>query len=195
MKFILLTCTVLGLGTAPAPCWASPPPVGAPIQGGCQASYFLAEAPGEPSQEFTRFDLGCFVSGGSVVLVEDPTKDATDPRNWSDVLIFHQVGIPPISGIPSPIADLISDSVDPTTGEDRGITDGDLAAAGVPVSAQDLAQFPNTLYLQENPVSSENIYVASGFAGQIEYHIFSDPPEHPVPTRVGTWGSIKSTYR
>jgi hypothetical protein len=189
MPFLLGAALLLSAG----PALAQAP--GSPFQGCAFPGPFIVEEPSAPAGEVEHntYNLPCFVYSGAVVLLEDPSRPANDPHNWSDVLVFWYPGYNPDPGIPANIATYVSDTED-AAGNSNGITDADLAAAGLPFTLAVLLPLPN-VYLAESPLGPDNPYLASGPYGQVQYILRSDPPEGPVPTSPKTWGHLKATYR
>ena len=194
-SWLLVSCAAalaIGSGTAFAQAPGTPTP-------GCVLPpvITLAEPSADPGgpENFT-LSLPCPVFAGAVVLVESATLDVHDPKNWSDIVVFHTPGIPPQQGTVAELATMVSDTEDPTTGVGKGITDADLAAAGLFFPVGLIALLPTTVFLPENPLGPENLYTVVGLDGvTTHYIIVSDPPENPVPTDRSTWGRVKVVYR
>jgi hypothetical protein len=195
---MLLAGILTACASAVAACaWAQPLP-GTPLGPGCPPIIEIRESTFDPSPEFYGpFPTACPVAGGFVVLldVDGPTQ-RVDPRNWSDVVAFTTGG-PPQPGVPTDHFWYISDSVDPTTNIENGISPQALAAIGV--TPADIIGNPTTVYMLEglNTLNPEqNKYVVVNTSGiTIEYRIYSDPPEGPTPTKLNSWGRIKILYR
>jgi hypothetical protein len=134
----------------------------------------------------------CSVLGGYVVLVESPDP-ALHPvlHNWSDVVAFTTGG-PVQPGQPTDHYYFLSDSPDPVTGVENGMTPADLAAAGL--TQADILSNPTTVFIVEG-LNAANPDVNDYMAGQIHYLIHSDRPEPPTATRSSTWGRLKILYR
>jgi hypothetical protein len=130
-----------------------------------------------PASEHQTYGLPCYFYAGVVVLYESSLKAATDPTNWSDVLIFTTGGAVPQPGGPALTATYVSDT-ESAAGQSNGITDADLAAAGLPtLHVSDLNQ-PNTVYLREDWTSFDNYYDAQGPDGHLNrYDLLSEPVE------------------
>jgi hypothetical protein len=141
--------------------------------------------------------LPCPVFAGYVVLLDNATG-SQDPRNWSDVVAFTTGG-PVQPGQPTDHVFFISDSVDPATNTENGITAADLAVAGL--NPAEILANPTTVFLVEgqNTLAGKpdaNVYTAAG-SGPVpaQYILTSDPPtEQPVPTLARTWGRVKALY-
>src|SRR5207249_2114918 len=93
---LLLSCTAIALALTAGTALAQAPGALYPP---CSFPSFVideppAEQPGGP--ENITYQLPCIVFAGAVVLVEDPSKDARDPHNWSDVVIFNEPGALPV---------------------------------------------------------------------------------------------------
>jgi hypothetical protein len=126
---------------------------------------------------------------GVVVLYEsnytslgDFVKRPQDPTNWSDVLVFTTPGQPQpfLPNTTTTTATYVSDT-DNSQGQTNGITDADLAAAGLGfLHVSDLNQ-PNTVYVQEDSSMVQNRYLAQYQFGPPTvgyiYDIESDPAE------------------
>jgi hypothetical protein len=140
--------------------------------------------------------LPCPVGEGAVVSFEDRTKNSRDPQNWIDVLVFSDTGIPPQAGQLGQVGTYISDT-DDAAGHSLGITDADLAAAGLPFPVSFLANLSNLVMIPESSLSNNNIYQTPkpclNCAG-ITYYLVSDSPEPPVPANATTWGRVKAHY-
>lgn len=197
MKRLLAGLLTAALLTVAAVALAQPLP-GTPLGVGCVPVFEIRELPFDtPPETQGPISLGCVVAGGFVVLLDfDGPNQRFDPRNWSDVIAFTNFG-PPQPGQPTEVVWMISDSKDPTTGIENGVTAADLAAAGVTVA--DILGNPTTQFLLEglNPLNpDQNRYVVTSTSGVVmEYHFYSDPPEGPTPTQKNTWGRIKTLYR
>jgi len=189
LPFLLGAALLLSAGPALAQAPGSPFP-GCAIPG----PFIIDEPPGPAGEvEHNTYNLPCFVYAGAVVLVEDTTRPSNDPHSWSDVLVFWYPGIALQPGQPANVATYVSDTED-ATGHSNGITDADLAAAGLPFTLADIVPLPN-IYMPENPLGPDNPYLAAGPGGQVQYILHSDPPEGPVPTDLTTWGHLKAHYR
>jgi hypothetical protein len=187
--FVSLCLIVASTASAQAP--------GAPVQPCATATLDIFEAPvGAPDAEHAGpLQLPCPVFGGYVVLLESSTVPTNILANWSDVVAFTTGG-PAQPGVVTDHFYYISDSADPTTGAENGMTPADLAFAGL--TAADILANPTTIYIPEGQNAAApdvNVYVATGPAGQIVYRIHSDPPEPPTPAANSTWGQLKSHYR
>ena len=189
----ILTVVVLALaGSA----FAQAP--GTPLAPPCFTTFNIAEGPTEvfADEHQGPLPLPCPVTSGYVVLVEssDPVLQH-DPHNWSDIVAFSTGG--PVQ--PGALTDhfiYISDSVDPTTNTENGLTVQDLAFAGL--TAADVIANPTTVYLQEGLGASApeiNVYTVTVGTQLVQYLIRSDKPEGPTPTAPRTWGRIKTLYR
>jgi hypothetical protein len=168
----------------------------------CFAVSEQREGPSEafPDEHHGPIPLGCPVIGGYVVMLDvaDAVHPQQDPHNWSDVIAFTTGG-PVQPGQPTDALFFISDSVDPTTGIENGISPADLAFAGLSVA--DIVGNPTTVYVLEGfstvaGAPDANIYDAVGPTPVVAHYIFrSDPPENPTPTQKNTWGRLKMMYR
>jgi hypothetical protein len=197
MKLFLLLCAT-GLALNAGTALAQAP--GASVTG-CvlPAPVVIAEnnfcptcQPGNP--EYQPYSFPCGVYQGTVVLLEDSTKPATDPHNWSDVLVFKlaQATAPELPGSTTLAAVYVSD-IEDAAGNSNGITDAELAAAGVAPAAVLMAQ--TIVYMAESTTSDHNFYNATGPDGvTTQYDLQSDPGESPTPTESKTWGSVKAHY-
>jgi hypothetical protein len=197
---LALASLVAFLCFLPAGSASAQPPGGLLFSQGCPL-VDLHEGPTEVfADEHFAVNLPCQVFSGYVVLLEsaDPTR-TQDPRNWSDVIKFGGYGSIP----PGSLADVVwflSDSADPSTGIENGITPADLAFAGV--TAADVVSGANTVYIVEGsrtiPGSPDaNLYDApSPATSEIAHYVFrSDPPESPTPAPNSSWGRVKGIYR
>jgi hypothetical protein len=191
MRFMLLL-SVVALVVSAGTAVAQP---GIPVAGcvpppGITFAEPTPEQPGLP--EHITMTLQCPVTEGAVVLFEDPTKDPRDPHNWSDVLVFSGTApIPPQPGQFGQIATYVSDTED-AAGNSLGITDADLAAAGLPFPVASLLALPDLILIPESTTSVQNIYQPGP---SIVYILISDSPERPVPANATTWGRVKASYR
>ncbi len=195
MKFLLTAMFVSLCLLASGSASAQPP--GAPVQPCPVTLIDIFEGPvGAPNDEHVGpVLLPCPVLSGYVVLIESSTVPRDVLSNWSDVVAFTTGG-PVQPGQPTDHYFYISDSADPTTGTENGITPADLAFAGL--SPVDILSNPTTVFIPEglNTAAPDvNVYGAPGPAGQIVYQIHSDPPEPPTPAVKSTWGQVKSHYR
>ena len=162
----------------------------------------LFEGPSDafPDEHHGPIPLGCPVFGGYVVMLDvaDSAHPSQDPRNWSDVIAFTTGG-PVAPGQPTDAVFFISDTMDPATPTESGISPADLAFAGLTVA--DIVGNPTTVYFLEGSKTvpgapDANIYDAAGPTPAIAHYIFhSDPPENPTPSLKNTWGRIKMLYR
>lgn len=195
MKFLLSAMFVALCLLASGSASAQPP--GAPVQPCALAVLDIVEGQvgTQEVEHVGPVPLPCPVFGGYVVLLESSTVARDILSNWSDVVAFTTGG-PVQPGQPTDHYFYISDSADPTTGAENGITPADLAFAGL--SPVDILSNPTTVFILEglNTAAPDvNIYGAPGPAGQIVYQIHSDPPEPPTPAANSTWGQVKSHYR
>ncbi len=145
-------------------------PPGAPATG-CVLSPIVINEPSEGSlQDFTQFFFqgGCPMYSGAVVLVENQS-DVKNPANWSDVAVFHNPNAAPQPGTAALELSFVSDA------QEKGITDADLSAAGIPMSAAQLAALPNTVFRSESSTGLDNPYTAAGPFGSQTYDFRSDP--------------------
>jgi len=195
MKLLLTTLLATGCLLAAGSALAQPP--GSPA--GCTlAAVDILEGPTDspPAEHIGPVPLGCPVYGGYVVLVESPDPALrNDPRNWSDIVAFTTGG-PSQPGQLTDTYFYISDSPDPTTNVENGITPADLAYAGL--TPTDILANPLTVFIPEglNAAAPDvNLYAAAGPGGQIVYSIHSDPPEHPTAAPNASWGQVKVYYR
>ena len=178
MKFLLLLCAtgpffMAGTALAQMPGAATsgcPTISGQFVVGGFDGS--------DPSLEHQTYGFPCTpVFAGAVILYESNLTSATDPSNWSDVLIFTTGGVLPQPGGAALTATYISDTED-ASGKSNGITDADLAAAGMGFSVRDLVNVPNNVYLREVCTGVDNLYDARGPDGRTNaYDLQSDPAE------------------
>ena len=103
--------------------------------------------PAKPRCHVGPIQLPCPVLGGYVVLVDKPDAALRqDPHNWSDVVAFTTGG-PAQPGVASDHYFYFSDVLDPTTNTENGITDADLAFAGLSVAI--IVDNPTTVYIPE----------------------------------------------
>jgi hypothetical protein len=174
---------------------------GAFVGAACFTTEDLHEGPTElvGDEHIGPTPLPCPVFGGYVVLLDSPDPALRqDPHSWSDVIAFTTGG-PVQPGQPTDHVFFISDSVDPTTGTENGISPADLAFAGL--NPVDILSNPTTVYIVEGAntipgATDANIYDAAGPTPVLAHYIFhSDPPEGPTPTQKNTWGRLKTLYR
>jgi hypothetical protein len=143
---------------------------GAPAAG-CALAPIVINEPAEgivPDVTQFFFQGGCPVYSGAVVLVENQS-DIKNPANWSDVAVFHNPNQAPQPGTAALEVSFVSDA------QEKGITDADLSAAGVPMSAAQLAALPNTVFISELTTGVDNTYIAAGPFGSQTYDFRSDP--------------------
>jgi hypothetical protein len=153
-----------------------------------------------PDDEYSWFTLPCEVTAGYMVLLEHgnllPGEQA-DPRNWSDVIAWTTGGPVAVGQLSNKIY-FISDSEDPATGASLGITDADLAVAGLTVA--DIVNYPYKYFRLEGLITlpgqpDANVYEPDSPWGVAHYVFHSDPPEPVTPNLRDTWGKIKTLYR
>ena len=133
-----------------------------------------SEPPVGTTEPIVTVPLGTTVQSGFLVLVEPGTTNVTDPRFWSDVVVFtdptHGIACQP--GDAAQYAMLVSDAPGET-----GMSDADFAPIGVTI-AQILACTAFTVYQQEGTSSSElNVYNADAAT---VYNIYSDTDVTPL---------------
>src|SRR5678815_4550427 len=91
----------------------------------CQA-YTTVGGPGIERRSYALEPYeSCFTYDGAVVVVKDPSLDAHDPSNWSDVLIFYEPGAPWQGGYAIEVGYLSEQSIPGGIG---GIQDADFEA-------------------------------------------------------------------
>ena len=196
MKLVIALLFAAGLLVVAGSALAQSP--GAPIGPPCQTAFDIVEGTveGPPGEHLGPLPTPCPVFTGYVVLLESPDPALQqDLRNWSDVVAFTTGGpMPPGSGTDHYF--FISDSPDPATGIENGMTPADLAVAGL--TQADILSNPTTVYIVEglNPANPDvNDYIAANGAVLIHYTIHSDRPEGPTPNRKASWGRLKMLYR
>jgi len=129
----------------------------------------------------------CYTRQGAVVLLRDPSQDAHDSRNWTDVAIFYEPGAPWQGGYAT---DVVIISEENPAGGIGGIQDADLSIMGLTI-ANILAA--NTIYMPKDP-SSLTEYDAVAPTWTQQYFLRSDPGL-PVPSMPSTLGRVKAIYR
>jgi hypothetical protein len=179
------------------------PKPGTPLNGVCPVPpitlTFSEPTADQGSEQIQKVGLPFQVQSGYVLLVEDVSKDVTDPHNWSDVLVFGD-GRAASCSVQASTAFFVSDAPN-AAGVEDGFTDADLAPVGVKVSDIQ-AGIANglTLVFQESfDASGPNTYCpvtdATGNCACVIYVMQSDPPETPVKVQTTTLGHVKAIYR
>ena len=196
MRFLLTTLLTAFVLVLAGSAFAQAP--GTPLAPPCFLTFNISEGPTElfADEHLGPVLLPCPVTSGYVVLVESPDPLLQrDLKNWSDVVAFTTGG--PVQ--PGALTDhffYISDSPDPTTQKENGITLQDLLVAGL--TPTDIIGNPTTVYLQEGLGAAApeiNVYTVTVGTALVQYLIVSDKPEGPTPTQRHTWGRIKELYR